>query len=123
MSKSALVKRVSVATAVAAALTVTMAQPAFAAASISHHQTQAQADNNPGSGTAWVWVYSGKEREATGGKVEYQLTNGGSGSLQVGRGQSASKDPGSKMRAFRACTNYYVDGYDFTACSSWAYFS
>ncbi|WP_030486983.1 hypothetical protein [Micromonospora chokoriensis] len=123
MSKSSLLKRVSVATAVAAALTVTMAQPAFAASSISHHQTQAQADNNPGQGTAWVWVYSGNEANATGGQVEYQLTNGGSGTLAVGHGKSASKDPGGKIKAFRACTNYYIDGYPIKGCSSWAYFS
>ncbi|MET8042239.1 hypothetical protein ABZU25_15435 [Micromonospora sp. NPDC005215] len=113
----------SVVAAVAAALTVALAQPALAAASISHHQTQAQADNNPGKGTAWVWVYSGKESGATGGRVEYTLTNGASGDLAVGRGQSASKDPGGKVRAIRACTTYYVDGYDIKACSSWASFS
>lgn len=66
---------------------------------------------------------SGNESSATGGQVEYQLTNGGTGTLEVGRGQSASKDPGSKIKAFRACTNYYIDGYPIKGCSSWAYFS
>lgn len=123
MINNALFKRVSLVAAVSSALAVTLAQPAFAAPSVVHHQTEAQVDNNPGNGSAWVWVYSGNEFQATGGQIEYQLTNGGTGNLHVGRGQSASKDPGSDVKAFRACTTYYVDGYDTKGCSSWAYIS
>lgn len=123
MAKVLGVKALSVVAAVSCAVAVSWAQPALAAATLKYHDTQVQVDNNPGSGNAWVWVYAGKEYSATGGSVQYQLTNGNSGSLYANYGKSASTDPGSDVKGFRACTDYFVDGYSFSACSEWAWLS
>ncbi|MEV4346271.1 hypothetical protein AB0J83_17515 [Actinoplanes sp. NPDC049596] len=109
--------------ATAVACTVT-GQPAFAQSSATFHGTSVAADNNPGSGSAgWVWVYGSAEYKATGGTIEYEKWDGSKDELSVGRKGSQSRDLNQKVKGFRACTNWYIDGYDLRTCGDWYYFA
>ncbi|MBE8478402.1 hypothetical protein [Streptomyces justiciae] len=117
-------KRAAFVAASAAFAGALLTQTAFAAQVDAYwHGTHAAVDNNPGSGSAgWVWVYGSTEYKATGGVIKYKLWDGSSGQLDANRGKTNSAGTGSDIRQFQACTNFYIDGYDYQTCGDWVTF-
>lgn len=124
MKQKRLAKRVAFVAAAVASAGAFLVQPASAAQVDAYfHGTHAAVDNNPGDGAAgWVWVYGSTESGTIGGSIQYQYWDGSIHELTVGRGATASRDTSSGIKGFRACTNNYIDGYDFQACGGWTYF-
>jgi hypothetical protein len=110
--------------AVTAALTgVLVAQPASAAQEDYYYNgTHAAVDNHPGNGAAsWVWVYGSTIKGASGGTIQYQLTDLSGGGLSVGRGKTAYRNNRLPVRAFRACMDWNADGEYGQSCGSWRF--